>query len=144
MELSRVQGGLPPAELPPARGDVEPTEGDERPEVGVLELKVPEFSNETFAYVPESYDPAVPHGVVAWLHAPGKYSQEELLALWKPLCDSYDLILLAPKADDLAKWKPTEATLVRKLLDELTSNYTVDPARVVLHGYQAGGTMARA
>ena len=110
--------------------------------MGVVELKVPEFENECLAYVPEDYSPSVPHGVVVWLHAPGGVKQDELLALWQPLCEEYDLILLAPRASDRTKWQPTEVRFVRRVLEEVMKNYTVDPTRVVVHGHQGGAAMA--
>ncbi|MHC4177903.1 MAG: PDZ domain-containing protein, partial [Planctomycetota bacterium] len=131
VKLGRLPEDLPPEELPPARGKIEPAEG-ELPKVGTVELKIPEFKNDARAYVPEAYHPDVPHGVVVWLHAPGGFDFEKLLARWKPHCDHHDLILLAPKAADPQKWTPGEATLVEKLLDQIHSTYTVDPRRVVV------------
>jgi serine protease Do len=132
-----------PGELPPAF----PPDADAPPEVGgakkgAVEMKVPEFANECLAYVPEDYSPRVPHGLVVWLHAPGGTNDDELVALWKPLCEKYDFILLAPKAADRAKWRPQEARFIRRVMDEALKTYTIDPARVAVHGHQAGGTMA--
>jgi serine protease Do len=141
VKLGRLPEDLPPAELPPARSEVKPAEG-ELPKVGTVELKVPELKNEAWAYVPEAYHPDVPHGVVVWLHAPGELDFQKLLARWKPHCDRHDLILLAPKAADPQRWNPREVTLVEKLLEQIQSTYTVDPARVVVHGQEGGGTLA--
>ncbi len=84
----------------------------------------------------------MPHGVVVWLHAPGGFKWPELLARWKPLCDRHDLILVAPKSADAARWNPGELALVDRLLAEVTTTYNVDPARVVVHGYEGGGSLA--
>ncbi len=110
--------------------------------MGARRLKIPEYSNEVWAYVPEKYAPDVPYGVVVWLHAPGGFDWKELLARWKPLCDRHDLILVAPKSSDPARWAPAEAALVGRLLMEVASNYNVDPARIVVHGYEGGGSLA--
>jgi serine protease Do len=107
-----------------------------------MPMKVPEFSNEAWAYVPENYDPGVPYGVVIWLHAPGGFDWNELLARWKPLCDRHDLILLAPKSADPARWMPGELDWVDRLLTEIASTYHVDAARVAVHGNEGGGSMA--
>jgi serine protease Do len=132
-----------PGELPPAHAAVAdaPPEG-QRPQVGVVDVKVPEFENESVAYVPEDYSPRVPHGVVVWLHAGGGIKQDELLALWRPLCERYDFILLVPKSSDATKWQPTEARFIRRVLDEVMKTYAVDPARVVVHGHEGGAAMA--
>ncbi len=84
----------------------------------------------------------VPYGVVIWLHAAGGFDWPELLARWKPLCDRYDLILVAPKSADAMRWMPGEAALVDWLLAEVVSTYNVDPARIVVHGHEAGGALA--
>lgn len=132
-----------PGELPPAYDSAGvPPLGDDKPTVGVVPIKLPEFENNCIAYVPEDYNPAVPHGVVVWLHAPGGFKQEELVELWKPLCEKYDLILLAPQSTDPTKWLPTETRFVRRALDSAMKAYSVDPARVVVHGQEGGGTLA--
>ena len=141
LKLGRSPEELPPAELPPARGEVKPPAG-ELPKVGTVELKVPEFKNDAWAYVPEAYHPDVPYGVVIWLHAPGGFDFKELLARWKSHCDRHDLILLAPKSADPQRWAPGEVALVEKLLEQIRSTYTVDPTRVVVHGHEGGGTLA--
>jgi serine protease Do len=107
-----------------------------------MPLKIPEFANEVWSYVPQNYDASVPHGLVVWLHAPGGFDWKELLALWKPLCDRYDLILVAPKANDPSRWVPGEIALIDRLLAETAGKYNIDPARVVVHGHEAGGTLA--
>ena len=77
-----------------------------------------------------------------WLHGPGGFKWPELLARWKPLCDRHDLILVAPKSADAARWSPGELDLVDRLLAEVATTYNVDPARVVVHGYEGGGALA--
>jgi len=141
LKLAALPEDLPPPDLPPAHGEPKPAEG-QRPAVGVVPLKIAEFSNETIAYVPDNYNSAVPYGVVIWLHAPGGFEQDELLARWKPLCDRYELILVAPKSEDRSKWLPGEAALVQRLLADVRRTYTVDPARIVVHGHEGGGALA--
>ncbi|OHB71268.1 MAG: hypothetical protein A2V70_08985 [Planctomycetes bacterium RBG_13_63_9] len=151
LKLAALPESLPPAELPAARVDVESgsdepggddPDSDARPQVGTVWLKIPELKNDAWAYVPQRYDAAVPHGVLVWLHDGGGFDWEELVGQWKPHCDHYDLILVAPKAAEPDRWRPTEVTLVERLLDEISSRYTVDPTRVVLHGHQGGGALA--
>ena len=145
-QLARLPESLP-GELPAAHGPLPPradgaAEGEARPPVGVTSLKFPEFENECLVYVPESYDPRLAYGVVVWLHAPGGVKSDELVELWKPLCDANELILVAPKSVDRTKWQATEARFIRRALDDVAKNYTTDPARVVVHGHEGGGAMA--
>jgi serine protease Do len=145
LKLKAQLGGLPEAipagPLPPARVSGKPAAG-ELPQVGAVQLKIPEFKNDAWAYVPEAYDPAVPHGILMWLHAKGGFDEKELIAQWKPFCDAGDLILLAPKSADPQKWQPNEANLVRKLLDSVQSTYTIDPLRTIAVGQEMGGALA--
>lgn len=138
-------GDLPealPAVLPPAHGPVEAPPEGERPQTGIVTVKIPEFENECLAYVPDNYNPRLAYGVVVWLHAPGGFKQEELIERWKPLCDENDLILVAPKSGDRARWQPTEARFVRRALDDILKNYHVDSSRVLMHGHEGGAAMA--
>ncbi len=166
--LATLPEDLPPPDLPPALNDkdsrrqpsaakkpskqaAEPKsprpktsqlKAAEAPAVGAVPLKVPEYSNEVWAYVPEKYSAASPCGVVVWLHAPGGFRWKELLSQWKPFCDRDKLILVAPKSSDPARWAPGEAALVARLLVEVASNYNVDPTRVVVCGQEGGGSLA--
>jgi len=155
VRLGRLPEDLPRDALPPAR-DVGQREGEARarrtrppttgkmpvPPAGSIQLKIPEFENDAWAYIPEDYNPDVQHGLIVWLHARGEFDWDELVARWKPHCDQGDLILLAPKSASPAGWIMRDRTLVRKLVDEITSAYTVDPTRIVVHGHQAGGRLA--
>ncbi len=131
-----VSQDLPPAHdpLPPGR--------PKAPDTGMVELRVPEFPNPAWAYVPAAYEPAVPCGVLVWLHGSAGLKHEELVARWKPLCDRHDLILLAPKADEPARWQSAEARLVRALLAQLAQRYTLDANRIVVAGEDTGGALA--
>ena len=140
LKLDRLPEGLPPADLPPAHAQSKPAAGQVK--TGVVTLRIPEFKNEVWAYVPDGYDAAVPYGLVVWLHGKATPSQKELLDRWKPLCDRYDLVLVVPKSADAAGWKPDEAALVEKLIRQAQSAYNLDPTRVVVQGSQSGGTLA--
>ena len=116
---------------------------EDRPQVGVIEITVPEFSNKCIAYVPQNYAPTRRYGVVTWLQNPGKSLQQDVLVdHWKEYCHQHDLILLAPQPADNERWHPMEMNMVRKVIDQLTVRYQVDDARVAVIGEEVGGTMA--
>ena len=140
--LASLPEGLPPVELPAAHGKISPTVGKKQPAVGAMPMKIAEFANEAWAYVPRGCHDGVPHGIVMWLHGHGGFDWDELKNRWKPLCDRYDLILLAPKANDATKWSPGELAFVGRLLAEAAGKYPVDPTRIVLCGQDIGGTLA--
>ncbi len=144
LSLELSPGRLPediPAELPSAIGEPPPPPA-EKPATGLIEIKLPEETSECVAYVPESYQANIPHGVLVVLAAPGKVDRAQLVSRWQDVCESRQLILLAPMSAAADKWQPTETDFVRKTLDDVLAHYTVDPTRVAVFGSQAGGAMA--
>jgi serine protease Do len=140
LTLGRQTMSIPEA-LPPALPPLDPPAAG-RPAVGVVEIRIPEVANRCAALVPDNYDPRRPYGLVVWLHPPGKFVQDELVNRWKQLAQDHDLIVLAPQSADEKRWLSTEIEFVGKTIDDVMRTYSIDPTRVVLHGYQAGGAMA--
>ncbi len=139
--LGRLPEEIPQEELPSALGGIDLPEEAAAPQ-GTVSAKVPEFPNDAWAYVPGSYRPDVPHGLVVWLHDPEGLQWDELVAQWRSECDRGQWILLAPKSTDPRRWDRTELPLVRRLIDQISGEYAIDPARIVLAGRDAGGAMA--
>jgi serine protease Do len=139
--LSALPENLPPDELPPAREKSSAAEG-QKPATGTVKIKIAEYPNETTAYVPDDYDPAQPLGAIVWLHGSGGYKWDEALALWKPICDRYGMILIAPKAADPSMWMPAEQPFVAASLAEIRRQYSIDPLRIAAFGQETGGNMA--
>jgi len=141
----RLPEALPPAELPeahgPRRAAGDEDEKDAAP-VGVVPLKIPEMANEAFAYVPAGAREAGWCGVVVWIGVPGKVERAAVVKRWKALCDAWDLILVVPQSNDPERWQPAEAALVQKLIDQVRTDYEVDPARIVVAGFGPGANVA--
>ena len=138
--LGFISPEIPP-QLPPARS-AQPDPAGESPPRGVIPIKVPETANKCFAYVPDTYQPDVPHGLILWLHEPGGFDEDRLRKRWDQICRDRQLILLSPASSDPDKWHVTEIGFILKVLEEVLDRYEVDRNRIVVHGYQAGGTMA--
>ena len=130
-----------PRELPPAGPKLEAFQGV-RQQMGTFTIKSPDFTNECVVYVPENYDPRVPHGVLVWLHGAGGFENDKLVAQWEEHCRRERLILVAPKAADPERWTAAEAPFVAEMLRRVSDDYRVDAQRVVTHGYQTGGSLA--
>ncbi|MDZ7619690.1 MAG: PDZ domain-containing protein, partial [Patescibacteria group bacterium] len=139
--LGRLPDVIPEGPLPTAHEKKEPAGEAVPPQIRVS-VKVPEFPNEAWAYVPGGRPPKTPYGLVVWLHEPGGAAWDELLLQWKAECDRDGWILLVPEAADPKQWNRTELPLVRKLMDQVMADYPIDPARVVLAGRGPGGAMA--
>jgi serine protease Do len=141
LTLGVLDTSLPPAALPAAHEKTQPAKTAGL-EIGTVKLKIPEFPHDAFAYVPENYDPALPYGLVVFLHGRDGFDWEKILAAWKPLCNQHDLILLAPKSSDARNWSPREADLVDRLMGKIMDQYNVDPFRIVVFGRESGGALA--
>jgi len=141
LRMAELPGDLPPPTLPPARTKTGPP-ADQKHKVGRIVLTVPEFKNEAWAYVPEGYDPTVPHGVVVWLHGSGGPDSAALLAQWKPLCDAADLVFVAPRSGAASGWQADEVPYIEKLVGQVKAAYTVDPTRIVVFGRDTGASLA--
>jgi serine protease Do len=140
-EPSAVPESLPPARQADATPVAEAPAAD-RPQVGPFAVKLPEFKNECLAYVPESYNPLASYGLVVWLHPPGGSKDDELLARWRAPCDAQNLILLAPRSADPARWMPPEVDFIAKAIEQIREHYNIDSQRVAVTGQQAGGSLA--
>ena len=130
-----VPGQLPPAHLPPEAKGAEPA-------VGVVSIAAGQPDGGCLAYVPANYHSDLRYGVVIWLHGNESDKQEELVERSRTRCEAHDLILLVPKSADPQRWQSTDVRTVGEAFEELSTNYSIDPARVVVHGYDRGGSMA--
>jgi S1-C subfamily serine protease len=130
-----------PEALPPAAAsDLGPA--PEGPAAGWSELQLPEEKQTCAVYTPKSYRADLPHGVLIWFSAPGPIDKEALEKQWSAAAALGNFVLLAPQAGDAKAWQPTEVDLVKKFLSEAQLRFNVDPARVVVGGREAGGSMA--
>jgi serine protease Do len=140
--LAGLPEAVPEGPLPPARRKSDAKPAGERPEVGSFTMQAGSLDSQARLYVPNDYDPAVPCGLVLWLHGKGGLKQEQLVARWKPHCDRDRLILLAPKSADADHWALHELELIRTLITQVRARYAIDPDRVVAAGEEEGGTLA--
>ena len=144
LSLELTPASLPteiPSELPPPTAEpLPPPEGQLA--TGIVEIKIPEETNECIAYVPENYHPKLPHGVIVVLSAPGQVDRDKFVARWKAICEQRQLIALAPMSAAADKWQATETAFIRKALDDCLAHYNVDSTRIAAYGYQTGGALA--
>jgi S1-C subfamily serine protease len=141
----KVKPGKLPTDIP---GDLTvaiaepPPPPAEAPTTGLIEIKLPEETSTSVAYVPTNYHPAIPHGLLVVVPQPGALDRAAFEARWKPVCEEFGLIALAPISAKPDKWEPTEAPFIRKSLDSVSEQFTIDPTRIATYGYQSGGGMA--
>jgi serine protease Do len=136
--LPSVPLDLRPSPIAPREKDLT----DKELKTGRFTDKMPAHEHEFWAYVPEDYNPDFKYGLVVWLHPGGDTMEAAMLKSWQTLCDERGLILLAPKAGQIAGWIPDETEFIKDAVEQFLEKYSIDRSRVVLHGYGSGGGFA--
>lgn len=111
-------------------------------ETGRFTERMEAHEHDFWAYVPELYNGEHPHGLVVWLHPGGDTMEASVYKEWKSICDRRNIVLVGPKAAKIGGWEENEAEFVRDVVDRFLEEYAIDPERVVLHGFQDGGSFA--
>lgn len=144
--LTLAPGPIPetvPADVPTANIPAYTSpDGADAPRTGRFTDKLPGGDQEFWAYVPPQYNPEYGHSLLVWLHPPGDTMEASLMRLWQTHCDRRGIILVGPKAADVSGWTPGDSEFVSGVVAHLREQYTVDPARIVVHGHGAGGVFA--
>lgn len=132
-----------PSDKPPGTdGDAADEDDAAAADVDVVEVTLPAEGSQCFAIIPRDHAQQTPMGLVVWLAPPKFESQQKLVERWSGVVNQHHLIVLAPQPINEDRWLPTEAAVVRKFMDQAIKKYNVDPERVVVHGFQAGGSLA--
>jgi serine protease Do len=135
---SSVPLDLRPSPIVPREKDL----ADKELKTGRFTDKMPAHEHEFWAYVPEDYNPEFKYALLVWLHPGGDTMEAFLLKAWQSLCDERGIILVAPKAGQIAGWIPDEAEFVKDTVEKFFEKYSIDRARVVVHGYGGSGAFS--
>lgn len=106
-------------------------------------------------YVPESYDPQTPTPLVITLHGYAGWPAEVMrTSRWNRLADEDGFLVVYPSGLDFPRrWRmrgepgssedaALETAFISALLDELESQYNIDPQRIYANGISNGGGMS--
>jgi polyhydroxybutyrate depolymerase len=106
-------------------------------------------------YVPESYDPTVATPLVITLHGFAQWPANQAgVSQWNELADEYGFIVVYPAGTGLPlRWRTwgdpgsatdpmQDVTFISELIDKLSTEYNIDPARVYANGLSNGGGMS--
>jgi hypothetical protein len=151
-EARSIKKALDPLEL--ADKNVKPPkileQNPQKPDTGLMSKATADGEHKFWIYVPDAYDPNIAHGIVVWLHPPGKNKEDDAKALvdtWDndlkvgEFCTDNHLILVMPVLDK-DDWIPSASDMVIGAVNETMKHYTVDRSRIVAHGMSVGGQMA--
>ena len=95
-----------------------------------------------WAYVPDDYNLSYEYGLMVWTHPNNDTMEAELYEQWKSICDRRAIIILAPKASELAGFNPNEGEAVKRLVEQFQEDYSIDSNRIFLHSFSTGGKFA--
>jgi len=120
-------------------------EAPPRPDTGLLRSDDPPGAPGGFsAYVPEDYDPAVAWPLVVALHG-GSGNGHAFLWSWLRDARTRGVILVSPTAIGRT-WAISgpdpDTPNLHRIVDEIRSRWTIDPARILLTGMSDGGTFS--
>jgi S1-C subfamily serine protease len=130
----------------PKKEEAKDDKEKEKPKTGLQKIEGAGANSRKFwVYIPDSYDPNVAHGLVVWLHPAergGGRDADDMIRIWEPYCERYNLIMLGPAAGSPSGWVAGEAEGVMEDVRWVRSRYTIDNKRIVAHGLGVGGQMA--
>jgi polyhydroxybutyrate depolymerase len=106
-------------------------------------------------YVPQSYDPAVPTPLVISIHGFAEWPAHQMqISGWNDLADQYGFIVVYPSGTRFPlRWRTNgpagsetdpllEVSFISALIDKLSAEYNIDPARIYANGLSNGGGMS--
>ncbi|WP_146646530.1 alpha/beta hydrolase [Labilithrix luteola] len=98
-------------------------------------------------YAPATYNPNVGHTVVILMHGQDSDGVGELTALWQPIADQEQLVLVAPSGSRPAtngdpnghNWTVADLNDIQDLMPEIDDCYNVFVKKHILWGFSEGG-----
>lgn len=136
--LDEIPTDLPSVAIPAGEKPM----GDKAPKLGRYVSKLPGYEQEFWAYVPEDYNAAHSYGLLVWVHPLRDTLEATVLNEWKKHCSQRGIILVAPKAANVAVWGANEAEFIKDVAQHFRDTYSIDASRIVLHGYATSGFFA--
>lgn len=108
-----------------------------------------------FLYVPESYDPTAPTPLVISFHGFAEWPVHQMqISGWNDLADRSGFIVVYPSGTGFPlRWRTNgasgsqtdpllEVTFISELIDQLSSQYNIDPRQIYANGLSNGGGMS--
>ncbi len=143
IERLEIQLSPWPAELPKDSGREAsvletPAETKDKPKTGVVSLVMGDVKNQAFAFVPPTYHPSTAHGLLLVVPDPGKIERKSWVDRWELFCRNQRFILAVVSSADSEAWSMEELEVIRRSMQQLRADYTIDARRIVVGGVGAG------
>jgi poly(3-hydroxybutyrate) depolymerase len=102
--------------------------------------------NPYVAYVPASYDKTKRYDLVVALHGAGDKAANYLSVIWQGNADAQGFLVIAPEGTSPVytgyTWDSSDEPLILAAIDDFYACYSVDPKKVVINGFSAGGIIS--
>jgi serine protease Do len=113
-------------------------EAKEKRVTGIVELQMGDVTNQAFAFVPSTYHPSLPHGVLLLAAEPGKIERKAWVDRWEQFCRDQRFILAIVGSASPEAWTMEELEVIKRSLQLVRADYKVDSRRMVIGGIGAG------
>jgi S1-C subfamily serine protease len=141
-DAAKVDDSQEEGEKAAAEAEKPEAEKPEQNNTGRVDIKIPEVANKCEAYIPKSYRPEQPAALLVYLHATGAARADDPLASLIEGAEQSQTIVVCPQSSNERAWRATDVEFVRKVIDQMLTDYQISPQRVAIAGRQAGGAMA--
>lgn len=89
-------------------------------------------------YVPSTYKRGTPMPALLAIHGGGS-NGPEMMSLWREFAEKHGIIVIAPTLSLTLAMEAKVATLYPAIVESARKEWTIDPRRVYVFGYSAGG-----
>ncbi len=114
----------------------------EKAATGIVPITMGDVPNQVFAFVPPNYRSDAEYGLLVVMPEPGKIDRKQWVDRWEVFCRNHRYILAVVGAADPTAWQRDELDIVKRAVQQLRGNYSIDPRRLVIGGIGAGGAPA--
>jgi serine protease Do len=124
--------------------DQTPSDKETKPKnpIGIVPITMGDVPNQVFAFVPPNYSDEKPQGLLVVMPEPGKIDRKAWIDRWEVFCREHNWILTVVGAADPEAWQREELDVVKRVIQQLRNDYTIDPRRLVISGIGSGGAPA--
>ena len=142
VELQKITAEIP-ADLPRSPIPLPAEKNEDSEKTGRLAETLETHAHDLWAFVPDDYNPDYQYALLVWIHPSRNTMEAEMLKRWKQICRERGVILLAPKAGTAETWTPNEIGFIKAAVESFVERYSIDPQRIVLHGFETGAALAQ-
>lgn len=120
-----------------------PADAEDREGVatGESDFQLAEEQNSAKLFVPEAAKKLPSLGLVVLL-GDAEFKLDKQWESWKKLAETYGYAVLEIQPASESRWTRPEISVVRKLIDRVRDNYSIDATRTIAVGGKSGGAMA--